>query len=154
MPSLGRQFAEWVAALSYEDLPPEVLDRARSVTLHALSSALVGHGRDEVRTSLKMMREEEAGGGGTATVLVDGSKLTKAGAVFVNSEMTFAGGKWDTYRMLTHPGCAIVPAALFAALLTLAPEHDYRVMLEVDERDIGELGIGQQGHLALTALPF
>jgi RND family efflux transporter MFP subunit len=39
------------------------------------------------------------------------------------------------------------------ALLTLAPEHDYRVMLEVDERDIGELGIGQQGHLALTALP-
>ena len=39
------------------------------------------------------------------------------------------------------------------ALLTLAPEHDYRVMLEVDERDIGELGIGQPGHLALTALP-
>jgi multidrug efflux pump subunit AcrA (membrane-fusion protein) len=39
------------------------------------------------------------------------------------------------------------------ALLTLAPEHDYRVMLEVDERDIGELHIGQAGHLALTALP-
>jgi RND family efflux transporter MFP subunit len=39
------------------------------------------------------------------------------------------------------------------ALLTLAPEHDYRVMLEVDERDIGDLGIGQKGHLALTALP-
>jgi RND family efflux transporter MFP subunit len=39
------------------------------------------------------------------------------------------------------------------ALLTLAPEHDYRVMLEVDERDIGELTLGQKGHLALTALP-
>jgi RND family efflux transporter MFP subunit len=39
------------------------------------------------------------------------------------------------------------------ALLTLAPEHDYRVMLEIDERDIGELTIGQKGHLALTALP-
>lgn len=39
------------------------------------------------------------------------------------------------------------------ALLTLAPEHDYRVMLEVDERDIGDVGIGQAGHLALTALP-
>jgi RND family efflux transporter MFP subunit len=39
------------------------------------------------------------------------------------------------------------------SLLTLAPEHDYRVMLEVDERDIGELTIGQRGHLALTALP-
>jgi 2-methylcitrate dehydratase PrpD len=115
MPSLGRQFAEWAAALRYEDLPPEVADRARSVTLHALSSALIGYGRDEAKSSLVMMREEEAGGGGSATVLVDGSKLTKAGAVFVNAEMTFAGGKWDTFRMLTHPGCAIVPAALVAA---------------------------------------
>jgi 2-methylcitrate dehydratase PrpD len=115
MPSLGRQFAEWAAALRYEDLPPEVADRARSVTLHALSSALIGYSRDEVKSSLVMMREEEAGGGGSATVLVDGSKLTKAGAVFVNAEMTFAGGKWDTFRMLTHPGCAIVPAALVAA---------------------------------------
>lgn len=38
-------------------------------------------------------------------------------------------------------------------LLTLAPERDFRVILEVDERDIGDLGIGQPGHLALAALP-
>jgi multidrug efflux pump subunit AcrA (membrane-fusion protein) len=38
-------------------------------------------------------------------------------------------------------------------LLTLAPEHDFRVMLEVDERDIGALRTGQAGYLALTALP-
>jgi hypothetical protein len=28
--------------------------------------------------------------------------------------MMFAGGKWDTFRMLTHPGVAILPAALAA----------------------------------------
>ena len=39
------------------------------------------------------------------------------------------------------------------ALLTLAPEGDFRVILEVDERDIGDVGIGQQGRLALAALP-
>ena len=27
----------------------------------------------------------------------------------------FAGGKWDTFRMLTHPGTSIIPAALVAA---------------------------------------
>ncbi len=37
--------------------------------------------------------------------------------------------------------------------MTMAPEHDFRVMLEVDERDIGEVRIGQPGSLALTALP-
>jgi hypothetical protein len=41
--------------------------------------------------------------------------LTKAGAAFVNAETIFAGGKWDTFRMLTHPGTAIMPAAFAAA---------------------------------------
>jgi hypothetical protein len=51
-------------------------------------------------------------------VLCSGTKLTKAGAAFVNSEMILAGGKWDTFRMLTHPGTAILPAALVAAETT------------------------------------
>jgi hypothetical protein len=113
--SISRQLGEWVANLTYDDLPPEVLDRARGVTLQALTSALLGFEREESKQALTLMREEEAGSGGTATVLVDGSKLTKGGAAFVNSEITFAGGKWDTFRMLTHPGCAIIPAALAAA---------------------------------------
>jgi 2-methylcitrate dehydratase PrpD len=51
-------------------------------------------------------------------VLCHGSKLTKSGAAFVNAEMILAGGKWDTFRMLTHPGTAILPAALVAAEIT------------------------------------
>src|SRR5258708_9824013 len=67
------------------------------------------------RQALALMLEEEAGAGGAATVLCSGAKLTKAGAAFVNTEIIFAGGKWDTFRMLTHPGTAILPAALAAA---------------------------------------
>jgi hypothetical protein len=48
-------------------------------------------------------------------VLCHGAKLTKGGAAFVNAETIFAGGKWDTFRMLTHPGIAILPAAFAAA---------------------------------------
>src|SRR5205823_8618995 len=70
------------------------------------------------RQALALMQEEEAGGGGAATVLCHGAKLTKAGAAFVNAETIFAGGKWDTFRMLTHPGVAILPAALVAAETT------------------------------------
>src|SRR5512142_2943843 len=112
--SLSREFAAFVAGLNHEDLPPAVIDRAKGVTLQALSSALVAHTMPASRQALALMQEEEAGGGGAATALCSGARLTKGGAAFVNAETIFAGGKWDTFRMLTHPGTAIMPAALVA----------------------------------------
>lgn len=38
-------------------------------------------------------------------------------------------------------------------LFEVAPLNDYRVVLEVDERDIGYLGVGQGGRLALEGSP-
>ena len=38
-------------------------------------------------------------------------------------------------------------------LMTVAPEHDFRVILEVDERDIADVRLGKTGFLALSALP-
>ena len=113
--SLSREFASFVAGLRYEDLPPEVVDRAKGVTLQAFTSALIGRNMPASRQALALMQEEEAGGVGTGTVLCHGNRLTWAGAAFVNSEMILAGGKWDTFRMLTHPGTAVLPAALAAA---------------------------------------
>src|ERR1700738_4239727 len=123
--SLSREFAGFVAGLQYENLPPEVVDRAKGVTLQALSSALIARDMPASRQALALMQEEEAGGGGAATVLCKGDKLTKAGAAFVNAETIFAGGKWDTFRMLTHPGVAILPAALVAAETTGCSGKDF-----------------------------
>src|SRR3954447_11280235 len=116
--SLSREFGAFVAGLDFGKLPAEVVDRAKGVTLQALSSALLGSQMPASAQALAMMREEEAGGGGGAPVLCHGAKLTKAGAAFVNAETIFAGGKWDTFCMLTHPGIAILPAALVAAEIT------------------------------------
>jgi hypothetical protein len=123
--SLSREFASFVANLTYEGLPPEVVDRAKGVTLQALSSALVAQDMPASRQALALMQEEEVGGGGAATVLCRGEKLTKGGAAFVNAEIIFAGGKWDTFRMLTHPGIAILPAALVAAEITGASGKEF-----------------------------
>jgi hypothetical protein len=125
MMSLSREFAGFVANLQYENLPPEVVDRAKGVTLQALSSALIARDMPASRQALALMQEEEAGGGGAATVLCHGARLTKAGAAFVNAEMIFAGGKWDTFRMLTHPGIAILPAALVGAEITGASGKEF-----------------------------
>jgi hypothetical protein len=102
-----------------------VVDRGKGVTLQALSSALVAHAMPASKQALALMQEEEAGGGGAATALCSGAKLTKAGAGFVNAETIFAGGKWDTFRMLTHPGIAILPAAFAAAEVAGASGRDF-----------------------------
>jgi len=65
--SLSRDFAGFVAGLRYSDLPAAVIDRAKGVTLQALSSALVAHDMPACRQALELMQEEEAGGGGAAT---------------------------------------------------------------------------------------
>jgi 2-methylcitrate dehydratase PrpD len=136
--SLSRRLADWVAGLRFEDLPAEVVDRAKGVTLQGLASALLGSGLPDGRSALRLMQAEEAGGDGPATVLVDGSRMTRAGAAFVNAEMILAGGKWDTFRMLTHPGSAILPAGLAMAESVSATGRDYLVAIaagyEVMER--------------------
>jgi 2-methylcitrate dehydratase PrpD len=124
-PSLSRQFARWVAGLRYENLPPAVVDRAKGLSLHALASVLVGSQLPAGREAVKLIGEEEAGVRNGATIMVSGTKATKGGAAFANSEMSLAGGKWDTFRMLTHPGTSIVPAALAAAETEGVPGRDF-----------------------------
>jgi len=115
MTSLSRQLAQWVVGLRYDDLPPEVVDRAKGLTLHNLTSILLGSQSAAGRQAVKLISEEEAGVRRGATIMVDGTTVTKGGAAYANSEMAMAGGKLDTFRMLTHPGISIVPGAFVAA---------------------------------------
>ncbi len=123
--SLSRQFAEWVVRLRYEDLPADVVDRAKGLTLQNISSALVGAQLPAGQRAITFITDEEAGVPSGATVMVAGTRVTKGGAAFANSELMLAGGKWDTFRMLTHPGTAIIPAALVAAESQRASGRDF-----------------------------
>jgi hypothetical protein len=125
MASLSRQLAQWISALRYEDLPAEVVDRAKGVTLHALGSVLIGSQTKAGQQAVKMIVDEEGGVRNGVTIMVNGTKATKGGAALANSEMAFSGGKWDTFRMLTHPGTAIIPAGFAAAEAAGASGKDY-----------------------------
>jgi 2-methylcitrate dehydratase PrpD len=125
MASLSRQFAQWVVGLRYEDLPPSVVDRTKGLTLHTLASALIGSQTPDGRHAVTFIIEEEDGVRKGATIMANGSKVTKGGAAFANSEMALAGGKYDTFRMLTHPNTVIIPGALVAAETTGASGKDF-----------------------------
>src|SRR5215468_6069966 len=107
MASLSRQLAQWVVALQ------------------GLASVLLGSLTPGGRQAVKMIGEEEAGVKNGATIMVDGTKVTKGGAAFANAEMAMAGGKWDTFRMLTHPGTSIIPGAFVAAETAGAAGRDF-----------------------------
>ncbi|MBT98059.1 MAG: hypothetical protein CL902_05460, partial [Dehalococcoidia bacterium] len=115
MVSLSRQLAQWVVGLSYDDLPPEVVDRAKGVTLHSLASILLGSQSRSGQQAVQLITGEEAGVGHGATIMVDGTTVTKGGAAFANAEMAMSGGKLDSFRMLTHPGTSILPGAFVGA---------------------------------------
>ena len=138
MPSLSRQLAQWVAGLRYEDLPPAVVDRAKGLTLQGLASVLLGSLTPGGQQAVKLVTDEEAGVRSGATIMVDGAKVTKGGAAFANAEMAMAGGKWDTFRMLTHPGTSIIPGAFVGAEASSASGRDFITALaagyEVMER--------------------
>ena len=61
MASLSRQFAQWVVGMRYQDLPADVVDRAKGVTLHCLTSVLMGYQSPPGRQAVKLVTEEEAG---------------------------------------------------------------------------------------------
>jgi hypothetical protein len=141
-PSISRQFARWVEGLRYEDLPPAVVDRGKGVTLHALASALQGYQLPGGQEAVRVVTEEQESVPNGATILVHGIKAAKGNAAFANAEMILAGGKWDTFRMLTHPSATIIPAALAAAETGQASGKEFLTGLaagyEVMERLAGD----------------
>ena len=109
--SLSRQLARFVVGLTYEAIPLQVVDKAKACTLHNLASALLGAFTPRGQAALRLVKEEEGRPDG-ATILVDGGRATRMGAVFANSELMHVTNQCDSYRMLTHPGPCVVPAAL------------------------------------------
>jgi len=109
--SIARQFARWTANLKYEDLPPVVVDKMKSVLLVELVSGVLGaqdHRAKEVNDFI--VREEGKADG--ATIIWDGRKASRAGAAFANAEAMHVTGLEDQFRMITHPGSSLIPVAI------------------------------------------
>lgn len=108
--SISRQFARWAAHLQYADLPPAVVHKVKALLLHALTAAGLGSGQAAAQDVVRLALAEEAKPDG-ASLFDRAAKLTRAGAAFANSELVHASNLFDSYRMLTHPGPVLVPAA-------------------------------------------
>ncbi len=114
--SLSRQLARWVVNLDAADLPPAVVDKMQTSLLHATVVAIIGAGTHHGKAAVDLTLAEESAPHGAA-ILAAGGHATRCGAAFANSKLMHATNQADSYRMLTHPGPCVIPAALASAQL-------------------------------------
>ena len=114
--SLSRTLARWVVNLDARDLPPAVIDKMQTSLLHATVVSIIGAGTHHGKAAVDLALAEESSPEGAA-ILASGGRATRCGAAFANSKLMHATNQADSYRMLTHPGPCVIPAALASAQL-------------------------------------
>jgi 2-methylcitrate dehydratase PrpD len=105
--ALGR----FASSIATQDLPGEVVDKAKRNLLHDLSCALAGWPfREEIWPVARL------GGSGHSTVIGEGSQVSAEVAAFANGALMHARSQDDTHLPARcHAGAAVIPAALAVA---------------------------------------
>ncbi len=105
--------AAYVADLKFEDIPSDVRERAKALTLDFLGSAIRAR-RDAESTAslLKMLEALALDGQGEATVFGDSRTWTPAVAALLNGALGHSLDFDDTHANSSlHPSAPVVPAA-------------------------------------------
>lgn len=113
-PNATAALAEYAAAAIRRKLPPEVVERAKVHLLDTLAAMVSGTLLPAGEAALRFVE----GQGGTRESSVVGSRLrtSAANAALANGMSAHADETDDSHpASLTHPGCAVVPAALAMA---------------------------------------
>src|SRR4051794_13388164 len=118
--------AAYVADLEFEEIPPEVLQRAKVLTLDFLGSAI--RARRDAESTASLLKTLEAlalDGSGEATVFGDSKGWTPAIAALLNGALGHSLDFDDTHADSSlHPSAPVVPAAFAVGELVGASGRD------------------------------
>ncbi|MDD2496930.1 MAG: MmgE/PrpD family protein [Desulfitobacteriaceae bacterium] len=103
--------SHFIANLSYDNLPEDIVDAAKSAYLDWLGSALAGS--DKKPTAILKKIVKEMGGHPEATLIGDGFKTTAAHAALLNGASSHVVELDDVHKAaVLHAGAVVIPAAL------------------------------------------
>ncbi len=134
--SVTQRIADHVAAIRYEDLPPDVIELARQTVLDWLGVTLAGSREDLAR----MLRDEaaEQGGRPAATIIGAAIKTGTQQAALVNGATSHALDYDDAHFLATvHCGATVVPGLLALAEERGASGRDFVAALAAGFEAIG-----------------
>jgi 2-methylcitrate dehydratase PrpD len=125
------KLAAYVAGLRFEDIPHQVLERAKILTLDFLGSAIRARRDAESTPSLlKMLQALALDGEGDATVFGDGRSWTPAVAALLNGALGHSLDFDDTHADSSlHPSAPVVPAAFAVGEMVGASGRDVLVAI-------------------------
>ena len=104
--------AQFVAALSFADLPANVVQQAKRVLMDAVGCALAAYREDRRKADVVKALVAEFGAAPQATV-IGGGKSQPAVVALANGMLINAADNDDTHkRALLHVASVVVPAAL------------------------------------------
>jgi len=112
-PTVAEDVARWVAELRYEELPPEVIARAKRVLLDTFGCALGAIGAEPVRMAQQVVAMQ--GGNPQATILGIGRKVSCDQAAFLNG-MALRYFDYNDYIALGRPNHASINVAAALAV--------------------------------------
>jgi 2-methylcitrate dehydratase PrpD len=110
MESIAERLAGDVTALTFERLPPAVVEKAKQCLLDHLGVALLGATLPNVSPALRVVRD--MGGRPESTIVYFGDRTTPAYASFVNATFGHSCEFDDAHWLGGHPGVCTIPVAL------------------------------------------
>ncbi len=109
------RLAKYILDTTYEDLPPDIVDLGKNLTLTIFGTTIAGGMTEGLKVLLDQIKEW--GGKKEATILIHGGQVPAYHAVLINSFMARALDLCDGIRPGMHVGSSVVPTALAAAEL-------------------------------------
>jgi 2-methylcitrate dehydratase PrpD len=113
--NVALQLSEYIVGLRYEDLPAEVVQRAKTSTLDAIGCMIMGSRIPLGPIMIQMVRN--LGGVPESTVVTGGFKTSCVNATLANGTLVHADelDEIGTIGVNAHPAAVIVPASLALA---------------------------------------
>ena len=105
--------ADYLSDLKYEDLPAEVVQRAKQVTLHALGVAISANQAKSAQDIIRIAKDLGSGEH-NATIVGDGAKVAVSNAALANGTLTDLLD-WEDCSWTGHPTGGAVPAGIAMA---------------------------------------
>lgn len=106
--------ADYAVDIKFDNLPKEVIERAKMLTLHTLGVSLAAKPIQLSDAAIKVAKAANGGAGGGASVWLGGERLSMASAAFANGTLADMLD-WEDCAWAGHPNAGAIPAAMAVA---------------------------------------
>lgn len=120
MATIAQQLGQFVSQIAVDNLPADVIAKAKSCLLYGLSIAMAAHDSRQAQIAEKALLADESLSQGGSTTILSGKQTAPGAAAFANGVLFQSRGQSDAYGTMAHFGPAVV-----TSVLALAEANDY-----------------------------